>query len=209
MSPRWEGSSARAVSDVTPYGIVVWGEAACQFQFGTWHSMQIHDGTTALQGSELIAVLCWPQRCVGAALRLWCMILRSALNEIKVLCILHCNFFNSLSVQCSSHRMSRLRGALFAGNVFVCILMMQYYAFLHWSKEKNISDLPESLLPELGPRDPDKDRGSSAGVAASKETICLWLWSEGSLLQTLAPDASEGTGGWWVVIFLFLLFDTS
>lgn len=77
--------------------------------------MQIYDGTTASQGFELIAGLCWPQRYVGAALRLWYMLLHSALNEIKVLCILHCNFFNSLSVQCTSHCMSRLRGALFAG----------------------------------------------------------------------------------------------
>lgn len=74
-----------------------------------------------------------------------------------------------------------------------------------------VPDLPESLLPELGPKDPNRDRGSSETVGESKETICLYVWGFEikAFLQILAPDASEGTGGWWVVIFLFLPFDTS
>ena len=39
-----------------------------------------------------------------------------------------------------------------------------------------VSDLPESLLPELSPKDPNKDRGSSERVGENKETICLCVW---------------------------------
>lgn len=39
-----------------------------------------------------------------------------------------------------------------------------------------VSDLPESLLPELRLKDPNKDRDSSERVGEGKETICLYVW---------------------------------
>lgn len=101
--------------------------------------------------------------------------------EIEVLCILNCNFFLFLclvSVQCTNHCLSRLRGGLFAryNQKRTSNDVILYTASQRWKKRKigYVSELPESLLPVLGPKDPAKGRGISERVG--KEMICLCVW---------------------------------